>query len=578
MIRFFCILIFILAALSASAQQYSTKNTSVDIPGLSKVDTLSAKAKKKINRINKKIAKLQGKKTSVPNVKETESAKSTAQRMLNAPNEVERNITGQPAALKKKMSKKLAKLNAEQEVDQYNQKVNVMQKHFKHHLDSLAKLPTKDPHVTKTMDSLKKKMKHLKEAKSIKGAQKGEEQLAKLQPGLNSKVKGLESKVNKELSALNLGNVKAPNLNVPNLNVPKVNLPGVNTSIPGLNASLPNVNIPSLGNSSLPNTNLSMPGTPQPNMPAMPSTSTNLPGNIIPSTDLKELSNIQKEAGQITKATGDITKAEGELKNLNTDNVEKTLEKDAMNLKEVKQLGGEAAQLEQYKKMVAKWESDPEYKKELAVTKAKEQAVNHFAGQEKQLMAAMQQLTNVKTKYKDYEGTLDMFKKPGNAMKGKPFIERLRPGFNLQIQSKHEVMLDFNPQFGYRITGAITAGIGWNERWGYDFSKWNYISLDHVYGPRGYAQMKIKPGAYAMISPEVMNALVPPYFNSLDPATRKWVWTWMGGVKKEFRYSKKMLGSMQVLYNLFDKHNQSPYVSKLNIRMGFEFPLKKEIH
>jgi len=226
--------------------------------------------------------------------------------------------------------------------------------------------------------------------------------------------------------------------------------------------------------------------------------------------------------------------------------------------------------------MVEKWESDPEYRKELAVTKAKEQAVNHFAGQEKQLMAAMQQLTNVKKKYKDAEGVLDMFKKPVNPMKGKPFIERLRPGFNLQYQYKHESLIDFNPEVGYRISGRLTAGIGWNERWGYDFDKWKYVSQDHIYGPRAYAQVKIKTGIYGIFIPEVMNALVPPSYSSTDPGTRKWVWSWMAGIKKEFRYSKNMLGSLQVLYNLYDPLHQSPYVNKLNIRMGFEFPLKKK--
>jgi hypothetical protein len=49
------------------------------------------------------------------------------------------------------------------------------------------------------------------------------------------------------------------------------------------------------------------------------------------------------------------------------------------------------------------------------------QAVNHFAGKEKELMAAMDQLSKVK----DAEQVVDLFKKPVNPMKGKPFVERL---------------------------------------------------------------------------------------------------------------------------------------------------------
>jgi hypothetical protein len=548
---------------------------------------------KEIGKINLKLFRRSRKQT--PKTSEGEKSNTTAQGTSNGPEAVgnkpkpladslntqhvvdnksaEEKSLNKPAAVDKKSKSKADSL----EVDKYNQKVAVLQKHFNHHLDSLSKLAEKDARVTKSMSRLEKKMKKLRNARSIKDVEKGERQLTKLQPGLNAKVKGLESQVNKELSAMNLGNIKAPNLNVPNLNVPQVNLPGANATLPntnlGLNTSVPNTT-PSLGNTNLPTGNTPVPGA-QSNVTGLPNVSSGLPSNILPGSEMKELSNIQKEAGQITKATGEINKVEGEIKNANPANVEKTLEKDAQNIKEVKQLTGQTAQVEQYKKMVEKWESDPEYRKELAVTKAKEQAVNHFAGQEKQLMAAMQQLSNVKAKYKDYEGTLDMFKKPGNAMKEKPFIERVRPGFNLQIQSKREVMLDFNPQVGYRISGRITAGIGWNERWGYDFNKWNYISNDHVFGPRAYAHIRIKTGVYAMVAPEVMNALVPPYYNSPDLGTRKWVWTWMAGIKKEFRYSKNLLGNLQVLYNLFDKHNQSPYVSKLNIRMGFEFQLKK---
>lgn len=578
MIKVFFKLFFFLAALSTSAQQSDTTKNKMGVDdslrsSLNKFNSLSEKQKKKIDRINSRLEK-QGRKLKAPKIKKVDSVQSAAQGVINKPAETQQKLLSKSQSVEKKVADKLDA--PKEEVTKYNQKVQVLRKHFNHHLDSLGKLPVKDARVTKSMDSLKKKMNHLKEAKSIKDVKKGEEKLAKLQSGLNSKVKGLESKVSKELGEINkLGaNVKVPSVNVPNVSLPNANLPGVNlpnanlpnTSL-GLNTSLPNVNTPSLGNTSLPNGSSPSTGVSQPNMP---STSTAVPG--MPNMDIKELSNIQKQAGEVTKATGEISKAQGELKNLNTDN----LEKEAQNIKEVKGLSGDAMKADEYKKMVEKWESDPEYRKEMAVTKAKEQAVNHFAGQEQQLMAAMQQLSSVKQKYKDYEGALDMFKKPRNAMRGKSFIERLRPGFNLQLQFKKETLIDLNPQVGYRISGRITAGIGWNERWGYDFDKWKYNSLDHIYGPRAYAQVKIKSGVYAMLAPEVMNALVPPYYSSPDPGTRKWVWTWMAGLKKEFRYSKNMMGNLQVLYNLFDGQNQSPYASKLNVRMGFEFPLSKK--
>lgn len=50
-------------------------------------------------------------------------------------------------------------------------------------------------------------------------------------------------------------------------------------------------------------------------------------------------------------------------------------------------------------------------------------------------------------------------------MKEKPLIERIVPGIALQVQKKgDDLMVDFNAYAGYRFTGRITAGLGWNQR------------------------------------------------------------------------------------------------------------------
>ncbi|MBS1489103.1 MAG: hypothetical protein JSS93_01090 [Bacteroidetes bacterium] len=534
------------------------------------MDSVAIKTKHNTDSVNKHLQKIQNVKLITPNIHQVPGMKKadSVKRALT-------NDLNKPAVMEKKLQANVKKMK-QQEIASYNQKVKVMRKQFKHHLDSLNKLPTKDPRVTKSMDSLRKKMNKLKNAKSIKDVQKGEQQLAKLQSGMNNKIKGFDKKVSQELTSLNKlagTNFKIPNINLPNVKIPNtdLNLPNGNLNVPNANLSLPNSSLNV--NSNLPNANvpnISTNGLPNSSLPNVPQG--NLPGNVSPS---QEINTLEKQTG-MTNITKDVSQVEGELKNMNPGQLESTLEKDAKNLKEVKQFGGEALKAEQYEKMVTKWQSDPDYRKEMMVTQAKEQTINHFAGQEKQLLGAMQQLANVKKKYKDYEGTLDMFKKPGNPMKGRPFIERLVPGWNIQYQGNKETLLDFNPQVGYRLSGRLTAGIGWNERWGYDFSKMNYVAKDHVYGPRVYGQVKLKTEIYAMIAPEVMNALIPPSYNSPDAGKRKWVWSWMAGMKKEFRYSKKLMGNVQVLYNLFDKNHRSPYVSKFSLRMGFEIPLKKK--
>ncbi|MFM8743002.1 MAG: hypothetical protein ACKODM_06730 [Cytophagales bacterium] len=223
--------------------------------------------------------------------------------------------------------------------------------------------------------------------------------------------------------------------------------------------------------------------------------------------------------------------------------------------------------------MVEKWNSDPEYRKELAVNQVKEQAVNHFAGKEKELMAAIDQLSKAKTKVKDAEQVVDLFKKPANPMKGKPFVERLRPGINLQIQSRQNLMVDFNPQIGYRISGRFAAGIGWNDRVSFNSKKSSVNFDDRVYGPRSYVQVKVKGGSYGLLNAECMNAAFVP---SSGEASRQWVWSYLAGYKQEFRISNKLLGNLQIMYTFYTSYYQSPYVDKINMRVGFEFPQKRK--
>jgi hypothetical protein len=565
--KFLCLTIFLLITFGASAQkldstQFSKKAAQDGIlPKSGKMDSLSVNAKRKSDSINGQLKKLQSFQLKVPKNHRTDSIQNVLNKDLS-----------KPAAITSKINQRASNLSPQKQAALYNKRVRKLQKRLKHRIDSIVKLKVKDPGVAKSQAALKHNLDSIKNAGPIKDVKEAEQKLTKLESGMNSKVKGLEGKVNQELGGLKTVGVSTPNLNEPNTNIPNVSVPGLNTNLPnknintGLSANLPGVSSSSLGNSMLPSSGVSIPGT---TTPGLNTNTSGLTNNLIPSG---ELQNLEKDASQLTKSTSELSQAEKGIQNVNP----QTLEKDAENIGEVKQLNTEASQVEQYQKMVAKWQSDPDYRKELMVTQAKEQTINHFAGQEKQLMSGIQQLANVKKKYKGYEGALDMFKKPGNPMKGKPFVERLRPGLTMQVQVKHESLIDFNPQIGYRISGRLTIGLGWVERLGYDFSKLSYHPQDRIFGPRAYGQIKIKESIYVMLAPEMVNSFVPPSYSSPDIGTRKWVWSWMGGMKKEFRYSKKILGNLQILYNPLDAHNQSPYISKLNVRMGLEIPLKKK--
>jgi len=78
---------------------------------------------------------------------------------------------------------------------------------------------------------------------------------------------------------------------------------------------------------------------------------------------------------------------------------------------------------------------------------------------------------------------------------------------------------------------------------------------------------------------EVMNALVAPEDQPMrmDLGTREWVYGAFFGLKKEYRFLKNVKGTALVMTRLFDPHHKSPYSDVLNVRIGFEFPMKKKV-
>lgn len=74
---------------------------------------------------------------------------------------------------------------------------------------------------------------------------------------------------------------------------------------------------------------------------------------------------------------------------------------------------------------------------------------------------------------------------------------------------------------------------------------------------------------------EKLNALVPSSPFASD-GSRQWVWSAFVGIKKDYKFIGKVRGNVQVLYNLYDDHDNSPYVDRFSVRTGFEWGTKKK--
>jgi hypothetical protein len=247
------------------------------------------------------------------------------------------------------------------------------------------------------------------------------------------------------------------------------------------------------------------------------------------------------------------------------------------------QLTKESKALQGYEKM-AGMGNDPEAMKKMALQEVQKEAVNHFAGKEQQLQAAMNKVSQLKMKYPNLKSLQDTLKKRPNAMHGKPLIERILPGFTFQVlKTDNRTSVDFNPWIGYRFNGRLTAGAGWNSRMRLDFRHAHFGSRHGVYGPRVFGQFKLSKGFSARAELECMNTYVPPSLQPLlamDRRRREWVWGVFAGIKKDYTLYKNIKGNVQMLYNVYTLFGHHPtvniYGDALAVRLGFEFPMKKK--
>lgn len=295
-------------------------------------------------------------------------------------------------------------------------------------------------------------------------------------------------------------------------------------------------------------------------------------------TGLTNLGSVEMpdEVSEVTGQVQEVTSAVPQ----NVEDIPGAVEQQVTNIDEVSELQGELGDLGEAGELQQSVKSlqDPDALKSQATAEVKKQAINHFAGKEEQLKAAMEKMAKYKKKYSSVQSLAELPKKRLNEMRNKPFIERLVPGITLQVSGGDAWTADFNPYVGYRFTTRLAAGVGWVQRVAYDRDHHDFSPALRIYGPRAYGEYKIAKGFSGHLNVEYVNTYVPPRFSSnpSDPEGREWVFSTMAGIKKQYHFLKRVNGTIYLLYNLYDPDNRSPYSDRLVTRIGFEFPFKKK--
>ena len=290
-----------------------------------------------------------------------------------------------------------------------------------------------------------------------------------------------------------------------------------------------------------------------------------------------EIGNVQvpqrlSGAGSLTKPTlpnGNITDVE---------TLSEAAEQKATDISGIKEIEKQTGSLDQYKEAVSK-PPDQDSLKEMPIAQLRQVAVNHFAGKEQVLKEAMETVGKYKKKYTSVSSISELPKKRPNEMRGKPFIERIIPGLALQIHKKgDDFMVDFNTYAAYRFTRKINAGVGWNQRVIYNVDYNGFNSNLRIFGPRIFGEYNLWKGFSPRAELELMNTNLPPVTrgSTPDPMRREWVWGAFVGLKKEYRIIRSIKGTAMIMTRLFNPENKSPYADVLNVRFGFEFPVRKK--
>ena len=430
---------------------------------------------------------------------------------------------------------------AKQQTIRARAKWDSTQQVWRNRIDSLKRRNPADTVLAKQLNDFNQSLDSLRLMTEGK-LQITQQSIQKKQAEINSKIKGVESRLNEVLESGQAGNdfIKMPLFSIPQLNDFSMEVPtlhGLNVNVSDMN--LPSVVVPALNSK----------------IPALPATGFGqLTDQGIPQLkDVKEVSGYVKDAKGVLKGdAASMKKMEGIIE---------------QNLGDVPEI----RTLEEQAELLKKWNSDPRVAKEMAITKAKEQAINHFAGHEQELKTVMAELSKVKAKVGGVGAMVDLYKKKSkNTVKELGWRERLIPGMIFQTQIQPLIQQDFNPYLYYRVTGRLSLGMGWVERLVFDWGTRSVVKQGRIFGGRGVVQFAITDGFFVVACPELVNAFIKPNFYRPEPAARQWVWSGFAGLKRDFKLSKKVRGNVQTLYNLYNPKHISPYTNRLAVRVGFE--------
>jgi hypothetical protein len=372
------------------------------------------------------------------------------------------------------------------------------------------------------------------------------------------------------------------------------NLPSdVNVPASGLGVDKISVlpTVPKLPGSEL-NANPGLPGGTQPSL-SLPDNSLNkditspvdLPDQNVP--DLKVVDKI-KAVDKIKTGTDQVNILPGKAADLTMD-INDIKSGDSDKMKKVEEtalskvpVSNELAEIQKQEQAIKDQQASLEslkkkeaYKKQ-TLLKAKKVVAVQFAAFEQQLQTSINKVSNYQNKLGTILSRKNDLPKKRDALKKLKTFEKFVYGLTFQIQKPGAWLVDINPSIRYRLTSYWSVGTGWNERVLFGEYDQSYRQT-RVFGARTFTEVVIFKGLSFRLDAESMNVFRSPRQRLQDEGQRRWGWSYMAGVKKEFSFVRGILGNAQFMYNVCSSNGNEPYPTRFNVRFGFEYNPKKKL-
>ncbi len=222
--------------------------------------------------------------------------------------------------------------------------------------------------------------------------------------------------------------------------------------------------------------------------------------------------------------------------------------------------------LEQQKKL-----ADPEYLSKEGQSKAKEEAMDHFAEHSDKLQGAQQKMGNLLGKYKEFTNSNEL----GDAVKrtsleGKTFKERIVLGGNFNIVSTDPLAVDLAPLLGYRLNTKFFIGVSMNYRHTFsnvDSLKYNWYVSPSNTSFRIFTNYDLIRNFFAYAEWEV-GAFKKQ--NTSMEIPKKWNSNYFIGLGKKILILPKLFMTVTALYNLNNEKRNPTHPQRFQMRIGFQ--------